>query len=200
MTLDEMCMMAARYSDRYDEFEKTENEQGKMVYQDDALHYFNIFRDAINEAYFEVARTRCEPDTYVETTVDENGQINLEYLSPQPYSLKNLLTINRRQSVSFDFETKFVLNVTGAKPGDTVCVYYNYMPERLDSLNDEPIFPESVVDPSVYVNLAVAKMWQSEKKLTLYQSWLNDYRTALYAVRPTMKGGNLRRLPRGRFR
>lgn len=200
MTLDEMCMMAARYSDRYDEFEKTENEQRKMVYQDDALHYFNIFRDAINEAYFEVARTRCEPDTYVETTVDENGQINLEYLSPQPYSLKNLLTVNRRQSISFDFETKFVLNVTGAKPGDTVCVYYNYMPERLDSLNDEPIFPESVVDPSVYVNLAVAKMWQSEKKLTLYQSWLNDYRTALYAVRPTMKGGNLRRLPRGRFR
>ena len=200
MTLDEMCMMAARYSDRYDEFEKTKNEQGKMVYQDDALHYFNIFRDAINEAYFEVARTRCEPDTYVETTVDENGQINLEYLSPQPYSLKNLLTVNRRQSISFDFETKFVLNVTGAKPGDTVCVYYNYMPERLDSLNDEPIFPESVVDPSVYVNLAVAKMWQSEKKLTLYQSWLNDYRTALYAVRPTMKGGNLRRLPRGRFR
>jgi hypothetical protein len=33
MTLDEMCMMAARYSDRYDEFEKTDGS-----YQDDALH------------------------------------------------------------------------------------------------------------------------------------------------------------------
>lgn len=200
MTLDEMCMMAARYSDRYDEFEKTENDQGKLVYQDDALHYFNVFRDAINEAYFEVARTRCEPDMYAEVVVDDDGTINLESMYPLPYSVKNLLNANKTAAVAFNFETKFVLRVTGAKPGDTLQLYYSYLPDRLELLTDEPIFPESVVDPSVYVNLAVARMWQSEKKLTLCQSWLNDYRMALYAVRPTMKGGNLKRLPRGRFR
>lgn len=200
MTLDKMCMMAARYSDRYDEFEKTENEDGKLVYQDDAEHYFNVFRDAINEAYFEVARTRCEPDMYAETVVEDDGTINLETMYPLPYSVKNLLNANKTAAVAFDFETKFILRVTGAKPGETVQLYYSYLPDRLEALTDEPIFPESVVDPAVYVNLAVAKMWQSEKKLTLYQSWLMDYRTALQGVRPTMKGGNLRRLPRGRFR
>ena len=200
MTLDEMCMMAARYSDRYDEFEKTEDDQGKMAYQDDALHYFNVFRDAINEAYFEIARTRCEPDIYVEAEVGADGKIHLDQLSPIPYAVKNLMNKNRTTAVAFDFETKFVLLVRGAKPGETVTVYYSYLPDRLEGLNDEPIFPESVVDPSVYVSLAVAKMWQSEKKLTLYQSWMNDYRMALHAVRPTMKGGNLRRLPRGIFR
>ena len=86
MTLDEMCMMAARLSDRYDEFEKTENENGKLVYQDDALHYFNVFRDGINEAYFEVARSRCEPDVYTEAEVDDEGKINLEYLYPLPHT------------------------------------------------------------------------------------------------------------------
>lgn len=200
MTLDEMCMMAARLSDRYDEFEKTENDDGKMVYQDDALHYFNIFRDAINEAYFEVARTRCEPDVYAEAEVDEEGKINLEFLYPLPYSVKNLLNQTKKVAVGFDFETKFVLSVTGANPGDTVVVHYSYLPYRLEDLNDEPIYPESVVDPQVYVSLAVARIWQSEKKLTLYESWMADYRTKLYGVRPTMKGGNLRRVPRGRFR
>ena len=55
MTLDEMCMMAARYSDRYDEFEKTldggDSQEAEDWYEDDAMHYFRVFRDAINEAH-----------------------------------------------------------------------------------------------------------------------------------------------------
>ena len=199
MTLDDMCMMAARESDRYDEFEKTEGSDGKMTYEDDALHYFKVFRDAINEAYFEVARTRCEPDIYTLTQVDDEGKINLEYLYPLPYSVKNVLNFSKTQAVRFEFETKFVL-VTDAKPGDEVYVYYNYMPDRLEQLNDEPIYPESIVDPMVYVSLAVARMWQSEKKLSLYESWMQNYRALLYAVRPSMRGGNLRRIPRRLFR
>lgn len=200
MTLDKMCMMAARESDRYDEFEKTENEEGEMVYEDDALHYFNVFRDAINEAYFEVARTRCEPDVYTLTEVDDEGKVYLEYLYPLPYSVKNVLNAQKTRAVEFEFDTRFVLNIKGAQPGEEVIIYYNYMPDRLEKLNDEPVFPESVVDPMVYVSLAVARMWQSEKKLTLYESWMQNYRSMLYAVRPTMKGGNLRRVPRNRFR
>lgn len=200
MTLDEMCMMAARLSDRYDEFEKTENEEGKMVYQDDALHYFNVFRDGINEAYFEVARSRCEPDVYTETEVDEEGKIGLEYLYPLPHTVKNVLNAERTAAVPFEFETRFTLLVTGAKPGDTVQVYYHYVPDRLEAYNDEPVFPESVVDPMIYVQLAVARMWQSEKKLTLYQQAMQEYYSKLRDVRPTMKSGNLKRVPRRPFR
>ena len=200
MTLNDMCMMAARYSDRYDEFEKTENDAGQLVYQDDALHYFNIFRDAINEAYHEVARTRCEPDVYTEAVVDEECKVHLNQLSPLAYAVKNVMNVGRTEAIPFEFETKFVLYIPSMKPGDTVLVYYSYLPDRLQELDDQPVFPESVVDPALYVSLAVARMWQSEKKLTLYQSWLNEYRSMLYQVRPTMKGGNLRRLPRGLFR
>ena len=200
MTLEDMCIMAARYSDRYDEFEKTEDDDGKLLYQDDALHYFNVFRDGINEAYHEVARTRCEPDVYVEAAVGDEGKIHLGLMTPLPYSVKNVLNKTRTEAVSFEFETKFVLKATGVKPGETVCVYYNYLPDRLEQLTDEPVFPESAVDPMVYVTLAVARMWQSEKKLTLYESWMQNYRSMLYGVRPTMKGGNLRRLPRMPFR
>lgn len=200
MTLDEMCMMAARLSDRYDEFEKTENDAGKMVYQDDALHYFNVFRDGINEAYFEVARSRCEPDVYTEAEVDKDGKINLEYLYPLPHTVKNVLNADRTEAVAFDFETRFVLHITGANPGDKVQLYYHYMPDRLESYNDEPVFPESAVDPMVYVQMAVARMWQSEKKLSLYQQAMQEYYSKLREVRPTMKSGNIRRIPRRPFR
>ena len=41
MTLDEMCMMAARYSDRYDEFEKTldggDSQDPEDWYEDDTI-------------------------------------------------------------------------------------------------------------------------------------------------------------------
>lgn len=195
MTLDEMCIMAARYSDRYDEFEL----EGEM-YEDDALHYFNVFRDAINEAYYEVCRTRCEPDVYVEAEVDEDGKIDLMALSPQVYAVKNVLNVGRTAAVRFEFDTKFKLDVVGAKPGEKVVVYYSYMPDRLEGLEDTPIFSEAVVDPMVYVCLAVARMWQSEKKLTLYESWLADYYKWLRSVKSDMRGGNLKRVPRNRFR
>lgn len=195
MTLNEMCMVAARESDRYDEFELT----GDM-YEDDALHYFNVFRDAINEAYFEVARTRFEPDIYVEVQVDEDGKIDLLELSPQVYSVRNVLNENRTSAVAFEFDTKFKLDVSGAAAGDTVVLYYHYMPNRLVELDDEPIFSEALVDPMVYICLAVARMWQSEKKLTLYESWLAEYYNRLRGVKSNMKGGNLKRVPRNRFR
>ena len=201
MTLDDMCIMAARYSDRYDEFEKTPNpETGKQEYSEDALHYFNVFRDAINEAYFDVARSRCEPDVYTDMQVGDDGTIDLSYITPLPYAVKNVLNTQHTMAIAFNYETKFVLHVVGAKPGDTVSLYYSYMPERLEGYNDEPIFPESVVDPMVYVSLAVARMWLSEKKASLYAEWMQNYYSALKGVRPTMRGGNLRRMPRRLFR
>lgn len=196
MTLEEMCLSAARYSDRYDEFEKTEDDDGNFAYLDDAAHYLNVFRDAINEAYFAVSRERLSPDMYKTVTV-KDGLIDLEGLDPLPYSVASVLTEDRGKTIPFTFETKFVLRVTGAY--DRVCVYYHYLPDRLESLGDEPIFPESAVDPMVYISLAVARIWLSEKKIDLYQQWMSEYYAALRGVKHNLRPGSLKRVPRSRF-
>ena len=200
MNLKEMCEMAARYSDRYDEFELAVDENGKSAYQDEALHYFNVFKDAINEAYFEVSRVRMLPDTYEETVVPEDKQIDLSTFYPSPYMLKNVLVRDRSAAVDFDFHTRFVIEIKGARAGETVVLYYHYLPDRLETIYDEPIFPESVVDPMVYVTLAVARMWQSEKKMANYQVWMSEYYSKLRTVQSSMKSSTNRRIPRLRMR
>ncbi len=48
MTLDGLCRMAARLTDRSDEFVKTIDENGCSAYQGEAAILFRLFRDAIN--------------------------------------------------------------------------------------------------------------------------------------------------------
>lgn len=199
MTLDKMCQSAARYADRYDEFEKTENEDGRMVYEDDALHYLNVFRDAINEAYFEVARSYGHPDTYLKVKVPANKLIDLTTLDPVPFRLNNVLDENREKNVFFVFETRYVIRVNGFD-GDSVTLYYQYLPDRLEALSDEPIFPESMVDPMVYISLAVARIWLSEKKIDLYNTWMSQYYTLLRQVKGDLRSTMNRKIPRRQFR
>lgn len=200
MTLDEMCQMAARLSDRYDEFEKTVNESNQEVYEDDALHYFNVFKDAINEAYFEISRKKLHPDTYESVVVSNDGTIDLTTLTYPVCTLIMLLNADKTKAVTYDFRTRFVLNVSGASPGDTVTVNYHYLPDRLDIYTDEPIFPESMVDPMLYVCLAVSRIWQSEKKFNNANSWLNEYYNHMNNIRSDMRNRTTRRIPRRMFR
>lgn len=195
MTLDEMCIMAARYSDRYDEFEK--NEDGE--YEDDALHYFNVFRDAINEAYREVSREQALPDCYSRATVDENKQIELTEITPEVFAVKGLFNDLRTVGVGYTFCTKYVLDVD-AQPGSNLWLYYHYMPAELDALTDSPIFSEAIVDPMIYVSLAVARMWYSEKKFDYGDRWMAQYRQLLRSVRNSLKDRSGRRIPRRLFR
>lgn len=199
MTLDDMCKSAARYADRYDEFEKTEDENGRMVYEDDALHYFNVFRDAINEAYFEIARGWSKPDTYAAVTVPQSEKIDLTSLDPVPFRLNNVLDEKREKSLFFVFETRYVIRVKG-QAGNKITLYYQYLPERLEMMSDEPIFPESVVDPMVYISLAVARIWLSEKKIDLYNTWMAQYYSMLKQVRGDLRSAERRRIPRRSFR
>lgn len=195
MTLDEMCLAAARYSDRYDEMEK--NEDGE--YEDDALHYFNVFRDAINEAYREISRKYALPDTYVAATVDELGQVNLARLEPSIYCLKEVLNAERSMSLPYTFETKFIIDVDA--PADTpVTLCYHYMPPSLEELNDAPVFNDAQADPMIYISLAVARMWQSEKKFEYANHWMSQYYTLLRDVRSGFNDRSKRRIPRRQFR
>lgn len=196
MTLDEMCIAAARYSDRYDEFEK--GESGK--YEDDALLYFEVFRDGINEAYTAVARESGMPDCYATTSIGSDGYVDLENLNPQVYGVKDVLNEQMTSNLDYVFSTKFKLSVSNTNPGDKVTIFYHYTPERLVEPGDAPVFPESLVDPSLYISLAVARMWMSEKKFDYANQWLQQYYTLLNRVKSGMQSSINRRIPRRRFR
>lgn len=203
MTLEELCTMAARYADRYDEFERVDDEtnRGEEAYEDDALHYFNVFRDGINEAYREVSRLQAMPDRFAKVTVNANYQINLQNIEPAVFAVKELLNEDRTASVRYVFSTKYVLEVPeSVTPGTKLSLLYHYIPENLELLNDEPIFTDAQVDPMVYVCMAVARMWYSEKKFDFGNQWMSQYYSYLRNVRSSMKDRGARRIPRGEFR
>lgn len=196
MTLDEMCISAARYSDRIDEFEK--NEDGE--YEDDALIYFEIFRDAINEAYMQVSREFALPDVYETVKVGVNGKVDLADLENEVFTVKDVLNSDKTSNLKYHFTTKYEIEVEGVSKGDVVTIFYHYKPERLSSGGDEPIFSESTVDPMVYICLAVARIWMSEKKFDYANQWLQQYYMLIKGVKSGMKSRIDRRIPRGSFR
>lgn len=206
MTLDEMCIMAARYADRYDEFEKTLDggDDGISIeaedwYEDDALHYFNVFRDGINEAYREVSRLQAMPDRWELITVNSEKQIDLSDIEPPLYAIKQLLNADKTSAVSYTFSTKYIIDVN-AEEGEILQILYHYIPEDLKYLTDEPVFLESQVDPMLYVCMAVARMWYSEKKFEFGDRWMSQYYSYLRNVRSNLKDRSRRRIPRGLFR
>lgn len=199
MTLDEMCMTAARYSDRYDEFEKTIVDD-REVYEDDAGHYFNVFRDAINEAYMAVSREYAMPNTIVPTKAGEEGILDLTAVFPLVHTVQDVLNATETANVPYTFRTKYELQLDGVQKGEMVNLKYHYLPDRLERLNDEPIFSEAVVDPMVYISLAVARIWQSEKKFDYANQWMQQYYAHLRAVKNGMSDRSRRRIPRRRFR
>lgn len=203
MTLEEMCVAAARYSDRYDEFEKTldggTSSEAEDWYEDDALHYFNVFRDGINEAYREASRLQAMPDIYTEVEADDDHQIDLSAISPAVYGVKQVLNENRTAAVNYTFVTKYILDVE-CNPGDTLQILYHYIPDNLEFLDDSPVFTEAQVDPMIYICMAVARMWYSEKKFDYGNQWMSQYYSYLKSVRSSLKDRSRRRIPRGLFR
>ena len=188
-------MMAAREADRYDEFEK--NSEGE--YEDDALHYFNVFRDGINEAYHAVSRQWAKPDTRELVRVSKDGSVDLTEVYPDVYTIKQVLTADGTQAVDYEFVTRTKIQ-TNATPGSKVLLYYHYIPDRLTKLKDAPEFSDALVDPMVYVSLAVSRMWASEKKLDLANYWLQQHYGLLRDVVSSLKNPGSRRIPRRRFR
>ena len=189
MTLGRMCEAAARYSDRYDEYVKT---AGAETFEGEALNWFHIFRDAVNEAYFEISRCRLTPETRIE--------YELDWLSPAACSVCGVYRMDGGTEIEYVFRTRTEIEVIGAKAGETVVLSYHYLPDRLEKESDEPVFPESLADPMIYISLAAARVWQSERKLSAAQPWLAEYYQKLRAIRPDMRPARRRRMPRTLFR
>lgn len=199
MTLDEMCIAAARYSDRYDEFEKTEL-NGEEVYEDDALHYFNVFRDAINEAYMAVSREYAMPNIRTKVNVGNDGVIDLSGIYPLVYTVHDVLNFTETANIPYTFRTKYEIQLEGVQKDEMITLVYHYLPDRLKELKDEPIFTDAMVDPMVYICLAVARIWQSEKKFDYANQWLQQYYALLRSVKSSMIDRSKRRIPRRMFR
>ena len=200
MNLGEMCTMAARWSDRYDEYVKTVRENGEAAFDGEALHWFQLFRDAINEAYFEIARTRMHPDRRVECVPGADRVISMEGMDPEVCGVCGVYRADGVTEAEFVFRSRTEIEVTDIKAGEKVIVQYHYLPERLENEQDEPVFSEAEVDPAVYAALATARLWQSERKMSAAQYWLGEYYQKLRSIRPDMKPARKRRLPVRRFR
>lgn len=198
MTLGDMCLMAARYADRYDEFVKSINASGESIYQGEALNMFNVMRDAINEAYAEIADGYLLPDRYETITADAEGLIDLAQTAENAVSVLDVLTADGQRSLPFSFRARFVMAVEGILPGESVLVRLRIQPEKLTSEGDAPIFPEAAATPMIYVSLAVARLFQSERKFSDAQNWLLEYRRLIRSVRSGARA--TRRLPRPPFR
>ncbi len=200
MNLGGMCRLAARYSDRFDEYVKTTAQDGSEAFEGEALHWFEIFRDAVNEAYFEISRSRLTPQCRVEMQLSDDRVIDLYRMQPEVCSICGVYRLDGTTDVEYVFINRTSIEVTGARGGETVIVEYHYLPQRLEEENDEPVFPESLADPSIYAALAVARVWQSERKMNAAQYWLSEYYQKLRSIRTNMKPMRRRRLPRTMFR
>ena len=200
MTLDSLCRMAARCADRSDEFVKTADESGVMRYQGEALILFRLFRDAINEAYAEIARTGLMPGLFLPVEVPADGVIRLDRAVPSAAALEEVLDQAREKPYAYRFLSRFEVKIIGAAPGDTVVLHVQVIPAPLAEEDDEPVFPEAVADPMIYVSLAVARLWQSERRLAAAQSWQNDYYRLLRSVRSSGSHAARHRFPRPWFR
>ncbi len=198
MNLENMCLMAARYADRGDELVKTAGADGAPAYQGEALNIFTILRDAINEAYAEIADGYLLCDERKTVTVGENGMIDLKTAAPNATAIIAIYAADGKAPLPFTFETRFTVHVEGAESGERVCVRIRVRPERLINESDEPVFPESAAEPTVYAALAAARLFQSERKFSDAQSWMSEYRRLLRGVKPCARAH--RRMPRRAFR
>lgn len=200
MTLGRMCEAAARYSDRYDEYVRTADGQGGEQFEGEALHWFNIFRDAVNEAYFEIARCMRAPENQMEIEIGADRVIDMNALDPEAAAVNGVYRMDGMTEVEYVFRTRHVIEVAGARPGERVILKWQCMPQRMEKERDEPVFPESAADPMIYIALATARIWQSERRMSDAQVWINEYYRRLREIRPTLRTGRKRRMPRTLFR
>lgn len=179
MNVQQMCEAAARNTDRYDEFVI---ESGDTDYEDDALHYKNVFLDGINEAYFAVSRQLLSPSKFELVTVPDDQIIDLTTLDPPAFQIRAVLNALKTENVAYFLIDRDHIQVT-ASPGASITLFYHHLPDRLAGLDDAPVYPEAQVDPEVYINMASARMWLSEKKADLAQPWLQRHYAGLRAIK-----------------
>ena len=200
MTLNSLCQMAARCADRSDEFIKTDDGNGHMAYRGEAAILFELFRDAINEAYAEIARTGLMPGRFVSVAMPGNGLIKLDELVPDAAALQGVWSADRTRQYAYRFVSRFEVRIPEAQPGEEILLHVHCIPSPLVEETDEPVFSEAVAEPMIYVSLAVARLWQAERRLAAAQTWMTEYYRLLRDVRSSAGNPGAHRFPRPWFR
>lgn len=194
MNVFDMCHKAAVYSERDDEYPATAPATVEE-YVDEAARYREIFLDAINDAQKEAAIKLGVPiEEAIITPVE--GRIDLTTIDPLPLRIRRIEDQVGFYPVGYYKITEQEIAVNATKP---VRIIYTYAPAKLVDDDEEPMFPEGQVDPLVYVFLAVARVYQSERKNETAAPWEGRYYDKLNKVKP-MASGKTRRLPRRNFR
>lgn len=194
MNLFDICRKAAVYSERDDEY-PTEAPDTLAEYVDEAKRYREIFVDAANEAYIEAAKKLGIPLEEAEIA-PVDGRIDLTAITPAPLRIRRIEDSEGHYVVGYYKITEQEIAVSATRP---VRIIYNYAPDKLVDDGDEPEFPEEQVDPLLYVFLAVARVYQSERKNDTAAPWEGRYYDKLDKVKP-VASGKTRRLPRRSFR
>ena len=140
------------------------------------------------------------PDMRLETELGEDGVIDLMYLSPGVSKVKAVLNADASAYLQYDFITQFQIRVRGGREGQDVILHYCYVPDALEDFNDEPVFPESLVDPAIYIAMAASKIWAMERKFQAANYHQAEYYALLANVRGDVRSGAKRRIPRRAFR
>lgn len=192
----------AVYTDRRDDFVTITDKDGNEVYdpEDDPGVWFEAMKASINNAYREAARKLLMPDTIMPYILDRSMEIDLTGIQPDVYQLIAVFNADRSAALTFDFVTKNRIRLKSGRAGDTVMIQYHFVPDPLVSFRDEPIFPEGLVDPMVYVCRAAADLWMLERKTQPAQMWETRYYSLLSSIKRDMKSASMRRIKRSRFR
>lgn len=188
MTFKEIMEGAARFSNRDDEFIIEEDETD---YLDEALKYKLVFASAINEAQREAAKRLGRPIERQLVTPD-NYLIDLTALDPVMVQFKHIRDASDTHLLASEFVDAETLRVY---VNDPVTIVYTAAPDLMVELTDEPFFPPEVVPEELYMFLAAARVYQSERKESSAQVWLGQYYDALRRIRP-FGAGTSRRVPR----
>ena len=191
MTVLDMCKKAALLSERDDEF--VPDDSGKYV--EEAARYREIFIDAFNEAQSEVARKLGVPIATV-TITPENNRVSFADMDPPMIRIRRLEDAEHHSIVGYVTITEGLIEVCGTRP---LKVFYNHLPNPMALDTDKPHFPDETADPMLYINLAVARVYQSERKNDTAAPWEARYYEKLRQVK-TVGSGKTRRIPKRIFR
>ena len=142
MTLDEMYQECAMYID------ETISKTGGL-YTGDSLVIVNKLKTAINYIYQKVAKERYKLIYSESITLDSNKQFSISSLTNTFYELVKIEDSNASQ-VSWKFVPNEKIECPYKSSGDTLTIFYYYIPSELTNLTDEPIFPNGAINDKIY--------------------------------------------------
>ena len=157
MTLDDICLLAARYTGTYDDLEKTEG-----AYAGDALILFDTYKDEVNRAYMTVMKRYLTPQYSEDIVLDSDLKYTLSSLAK---TINYPLFALDSSDVSYDMkimDLRAELYLASGTSGATYTLTYTYIPDELSALLDVPLMTQ--IDAKIYAYYAASMYFAVRRK------------------------------------